>query len=384
MSVLPVVPDWDWSSAKRFLPFDLDGLAVECGALERRRGVSDGEALVRALLLVGLPKSSLERAALMARECGLAKMNAKALFKRLCKAEKLLQTLFLQTLKYSVNTGDRWKNLRLVAVDATSLSGPASKGTDQRLHTVYDLDRGLPLSVEITDHHGGEALWRHSAFGKGDLVLSDGGYGYNRSFLWALESKARICMRFNFQTVTLMNENNERIWADEINPEIPEEDALDIAVRLPGWDGPLRAVGSRNDEGDPVWILTDLNAQELPTYEVRQLYRRRWQIELYFKRLKSLIDLDEIPTRDGPSARSWIWTKLILASLAALIAHERFSPWDHHQDTSEAQPLADICMRDMGAWKSPSRPGSPTEKRKAKRQAETKTNSAKATNTLAD
>ncbi len=381
MSVLPDVPDWDWSSAKRYLPFDLDGLAVEFGALERRRGVVDGDALVRTLLLVGLPKSSLERASLMARECGLAKMNAKALFKRLCKAERLLQAIFLQTLNFSVNTGDKWKHLRLIAVDATSLSGPASKGTDQKLHTVYDLDRGLPLSVEITDHHGGEALWRHSAFGKGDLILSDGGYGYNRSFLWALESGARICMRFNFQTVTLMDEKNERIWAHEINPTMPAEDALDVVVRLPGWETPLRAVGSRNDEGEPVWILTDLSREELPTYQVRQLYRRRWQIELYFKRLKSLIDLDELPTRDGPSARSWIWTKLILASLAALIAHERFSPWEQHKITDETQSLADICMRDLGHRASTTRSSSTNPKRQTQRK-ETKTKSAKAINTL--
>ena len=371
MSVSPDCPDWDWCSAKRFLPFDLDGLAVECGALKRRRGVGDGEALVRALLLVGLPKSSLERAALMARECGIAQMNAKALFKRLRNSEKLLQSLFLQTLKFTVNTGDFWKDLRLIAVDATSLSGPASKGTDQKLHTEYDLGRGLPISVEITDHHGGEALWKHSAFGKGDLVLGDSGYGYNRSFLWALESGARICIRFNFQTVTLMNEKGQRIWADEINPTMPAEDALDVVVRLPGWETPLRAVGSRNDEGDPVWILTDLSREELPTYDVRQLYRRRWQVELYFKRLKSLIDLDDLPTRDGPTARPWIWTKLILASLATLLAYERFSPWVHYGHP-ETQPLGDLCLRDLGTREGFADTRSKTQKRQTKGKAKTK------------
>ena len=367
------VLDWDWASALRFLPFDLDTLAVETGALTRRRGVEGGEALVRSLLLLGIPNATLERASIMARELGFGKMNKTAYIKRVSKSEKLLQSVFLHTLKFSVNAGDKWKGLRLVAVDATCLSGPAAKGTDQKLHTVYDLSRGLPLSVEITDCHGGEALWRHTAFGNGDLVLSDSGYGYNRSFLWALHSGARICMRFNFQTVTLNNEKGERIWADEVNPTMPEEDALDIVVRLPGWDRPLRAVGSRNDEGEPVWLLTDLSQRELPTYEVRQLYRCRWQIELYFKRLKSLLDLDALPTRDGPTARPWIWTKLILASLATLMAHERFSPWGYPQAEKEAQPLGQFRLGNDGRRKGATRARSTAQEGTPKGKGEAKT-----------
>jgi Transposase DDE domain len=363
--------DWNWEAARRFLPFDLDGLAMETGALSRRRGVANGEALVRTLLLLALPNASLRRVALMAQECGLSKMNSTALFKRVRASERLLQALFEQTLQFSLETGDSWKDLRLIAVDGTCLCGPGATGTDQKLHTVYDLGKGLPLSVEITDHHGGEALWRHSAFGKGDLVLSDAGYGYNPSFLWALNSGARICIRFNFQTVTLFDEDGNRINADEINAIMPQEDALDIVVRLPKWEAPLRAVGSRNDEGEPVWLLTDLSEEELPTYEVRQLYRRRWQVELFFKRMKSLLNLDDLPTRDGPTVRPWIWAKLILASLATLMAHERFSPWGYPEKQKETQPLGDLRMRSVGHRKSPTPARAETQKRKAKRQKET-------------
>jgi len=52
-----------------------------------------------------------------------------------------------------------------------------------------------------------------------------------------------------------------------------------------------------------VWLITDLSRDELPTDSARELYSQRWQIELYFKRLKSILDLDELPTRDGPSTR---------------------------------------------------------------------------------
>jgi hypothetical protein len=348
----------------------MDGLAVETGALIRRRGIEGGEALVRCLLLLGLKNSTLERASDLARDLGLSTMNKTAYLKRVCKSEGLLEQVFLQTLKFSAHAEDTWPGKRLVAVDATSLSGPAATGTDQKLHTVYDLSRGLPISVEITDRRGGEAVWRHNSLGKGDIVLSDAGYGYNRSFLHALGAGASICIRFNFRTVTLNDEFGERIWAEEADVMVPEEDAIERIVFVPGWEAPLRAIASRNEVGDPVWYLTDLNRKQLPTDKARQLYRRRWQIELYFKRLKSLLDLGDLPTRDGPTARPWIWTKLILASLATLMAYERFSPWGDRKTQAQEIPLGEDGLRQHRARKSSYGAAQKTETGKAKRQAQ--------------
>jgi hypothetical protein len=363
--------DWRWERAREFLPFDLDGLAVETGALTRRRGVCGGEALTRVLLLCGLPNMSLSTASLLAGQSGLAKLSKVALFNRLVGSEALLKLLFESTLGFTTDAGEKWSGLSLVAVDATSLSGPAAKGTDQKLHTVYDISRGLPRWVEITDRRGGETLERHWAFGKGDLILGDAGYGYNKSFLRALNSGANMLMRFNFETVTLMDEDGNRIWAEEVNQLVPEEDPLELIVRLPDWEHSLRAVGSRNDEGKPVWLLTDLSEKQLPTSQARQLYRKRWQIELFFKRMKSLLDLDELPTRDGPSVRPWIWAKLTLASLAVLLAHERFSPWGRPDQEEQTLALGPYGMRIPCHHKGAPGTRSTHQKRAAKRQEET-------------
>ncbi len=44
-------------------------------------------------------------------------------------------------------------------------------------------------------------------------------------------------------------------------------------------------------------------------------YRLRWQIELAFKRLKSLLGIDKIPTHTERASRSWLTAHLIMALL---------------------------------------------------------------------
>ena len=52
-----------------------------------------------------------------------------------------------------------------------------------------------------------------------------------------------------------------------------------------------------------VLLLTSLDAGRAAAADVLALYRVRWQIELVFKRLKSLLDLAALPAKDPDLAR---------------------------------------------------------------------------------
>src|SRR6267378_205718 len=52
------------------------------------------------------------------------------------------------------------------------------------------------------------------------------------------------------------------------------------------------------------------------TADVLRLYRMRWQIELVFKRLKSLAQLGHVPKHDDHSSRAWLYGKLLVTLLA--------------------------------------------------------------------
>ena len=61
-----------------------------------------------------------------------------------------------------------------------------------------------------------------------------------------------------------------------------------------------------------VLLLTSLPPAEFPPGRVLALYRLRWQVELAFKRLKSLLGLGALPAKSADLARAWLWAKLIL------------------------------------------------------------------------
>ena len=69
-------------------------------------------------------------------------------------------------------------------------------------------------------------------------------------------------------------------------------------------------------------LLTSLTSKAQPAERVTALYRDRWQVEIGFKRLKTLGRLDELPSADPVLARTWLLAHLIAAVLTDDLANE--------------------------------------------------------------
>jgi len=73
-------------------------------------------------------------------------------------------------------------------------------------------------------------------------------------------------------------------------------------------------------------FTTDLST---PTETILEWYRVRWQIELTFKRLKSLAQLGHLPKYDAQGSRAWLYGKLFVALLTEKLVRigRDISPW---------------------------------------------------------
>jgi hypothetical protein len=69
-----------------------------------------------------------------------------------------------------------------------------------------------------------------------------------------------------------------------------------------------------------VMLVTSLPADAFPTCDVLAIYRLRWQIELAFKRMKSLAGLDELAAKEPALAQAWLYARLIAFLIAEQIA----------------------------------------------------------------
>ncbi len=73
-----------------------------------------------------------------------------------------------------------------------------------------------------------------------------------------------------------------------------------------------------------ILVLTSLDPQLTSAVQVLGLYRGRWQIELVFKRLKSLLGVGELAKYDPASAKAWLQAKLLTALLLERLEREAF------------------------------------------------------------
>ncbi len=346
-----------WPALLAGLPasFDLAATARGMKAFVRPRGVRCGEDLLRLGLAYGLGKLSLRSTAVWAEATALARLSDVAVLGRLRNAadwfEALARALLAEQLAVPV---ERWKGYRLRLVDATTVSQPGSTGTDWRLHVAYDLDLGGLTAVTLTDEHGGESLGRFAA-GAGDLVIGDRGYAKAADLHALCQQGADLIVRIGWNALRLTTEAGESFELFKALRTLPAQEAAAYAVVVQGggrmpFRQPLRLVAKRKTpeaaersrrqlqqrskkKGRPldprsleaagyIFAVTSLPAARFSAEAVLTLYQLRWQIELAFKRLKSLMQIEALTAKDPRLVKAWLFCNVIAALLIESLARQ--------------------------------------------------------------
>ena len=352
----------EWEILREWLPEDLDARARQHQFFQRERGLTDGERWLRLILMHVAGGLSLEQTAVRARELRLAQISGVALFKRLRKAEGWLRDLCQHLLAEQQRRLGRsvWPSeYRVRAIDATDIQEPGSTGTDWRVHYSIRLPELVCDHYELTDNTGGEKLGRFH-FAKDELILADRGYSHRAGAAKVLDSGAALLLRWNPAVLPVQAAGAKEFDLLRELRGLPKRGAGEWKVQFEyeGKTYPLRLCAIRKNRvaaerarrkalrkarrngtqaqaqslelAEYVLVLTSLPAK-FSASQVLQLYRCRWQVELAFKRLKSLLGAGHVPKSDDQSARAWMQAKILTALLLErlLLEAKIFSPWGY-------------------------------------------------------
>ena len=363
----------DWEVVMQMLPAQWEAKAGELGAVRRLRGFASVGSLLRVLLIHLADGCSLRETAVRASAGGLAAVSDVALLKRLrgCgawfewMARELAGGMALPSAGDALLPGRR---VRLV--DGSSVCEPGATGSTWRLHYALNLHTLSCDEVHVSEASVGESL-THFDIRAGDVIMADRGFAKRSGLRHVVQRKGDVVLRTGLTQLPLHDRRGRRLemlpllrklaigqaadW-----PARVQDDSGAVAVRvcaykktaaqtLAAQQAIQQEARKKQRKVQPqtleaagyVIVVTTLAEPSAAT--IMEFYRRRWQIELAFKRLKSLLQLGHLKKFDKEGARAWLQGKLLVACLIEklILTAERFSPWGYaaSDSSSTAAPL---------------------------------------------
>ena len=318
--------------------------AREFKVFARGRKIRTVEQLLRVVrLYCGLDQSAREVAGVMGML--YEPITEQSILERLRGCGPWLKAMVMEVVK--VEAGVSWNGRRMSVVDATTVNGPGAKGSENRIHVRMELVSLEFLEIHVTDHKTGETL-KNFRFEKGEVVIADRGYSQAEGILKVKEEGAEVVVRLNPQSLPVYHEAGEKIDLAAVLKEQERETVHTIKVEIRDRKGERKEVayvhayrlGAKAAEqarrkcrkrsskrkstvaeltlllAEFVLIITTLPPEELSAEAVLKLYRCRWQVELAFKKWKSVLNVDALRAKQGSAlAQVWLYGKLLYALL---------------------------------------------------------------------
>ncbi len=355
----------DWELLVSFLPSDWRELADDTGALKGLRKDKSVDNLLRTLLIHLGCGHSLRETVVRARQAELADLSDVALLKRLRKSKEWLYALCVRLFQehgIAVATGG---GFQVRAFDATTVKEPGKTGTLWRIHYSVCLPSLACDFFKLTPTEGpgtGESLAQFPVRA-GDHVLADRGYSTARGIGYVADAGGQLIVRINTGALRLQTGQGEpfdllaavtsvqragaaKSWTTQVMVGAAERvggrvcalrksaAAIKLAHRKVLQDAARKSKQAQPDTltfAEYVIVFTTFPAATFSAAQILEWYRIRWQVELVFKRFKSLAQLGHLPKYDDDSAKAWLYGKLLVALLVdKLIRHaSAISPWGY-------------------------------------------------------
>ena len=352
------------------MPSEWRELAEDTGALKGLRKDKSVDKLLRTLLIDLGCGHSLRETVVRARQANLADLSDVALLKRLRKSKEWLYALCVRLFQehgIAVASGD---GFQLRAFDATTVKEPGKTGSLWRVHYSVCLPSLACDFFKLTRTEGAGSGESFAQFPirAGDHVVADRGYSTAPGIGHVADAGGQLIVRVNTGALPLRTVSGEPFdllaavtslrrvgvatsWSAQV---VVDGDAAQPSRAVAGRVCAVRKSAAairlaqrkirqeatrKGKQAQPatlrfaayVIVFTTFPAATFSAAEVLEWYRTRWQVELVFKRFKSLAQLGHLPKYDDDSAKAWLYGKLLVALLVEkLIRHaSAISPWGY-------------------------------------------------------
>lgn len=341
------------------LPTGYEDDCFEQGAIIRKRGVSCPADLMMLSMFHLQNGCSLLEVSEVARITKLGEMSDVAFMKRFEKCGNWFKAINIKIVTQGLIDYQKPKWLEeknIVAVDASDVTEKGRSGRIYRLHYALDIFKMGSVDHLITDVKVGESLINFN-LESGHLVVADRAYCTIKGINHCENNGAEYILRMRKNSFTVRNEQGEPVDLLKTIQDSENEECVDVrafATNVNGDKVPIRICAKKKDReaiirtqkklkrkeskrqlkiseetkvfNEYIVVVTNLN-DEIKAEEILETYRLRWQVEIYFKRLKSILNFGELPKRRPESVITWLNGKLMIALLIEiLLSKASFSP----------------------------------------------------------
>jgi hypothetical protein len=359
----------DWQKIVGLLPAGWEAQARELGALKFGRKIKTPEQLLRLLLQHFCHNDSMRTTVAKGAAGQLADISDVGLLKRINKSGQWLAWICAHLVQQAPEIAvseEVLKGRRLLVIDGSVVSEPRAVNATWRLHYALDLRTLGCHEMHLTAAATGETLTLFKV-DAGDVVLCDRGFTNRRGINHVLDAGGDMVARINLTALPLFDANEEQLELLPLLRTVVEGQCREWSALMQGSQGQVavricayrktaeqRQVSERKLKKETSkrgrvkqvqpstlemagYVVVVTTLKDLTSQEISALYRHRWQVELTFKRLKSLLAFGNLKKKDPAGAKAWLQGKLLVACLIErLIAlGELFSP--EEQETANEQ-----------------------------------------------
>jgi len=188
-----------------------------------------------------------------------------------------------------------------------------------KVHTLYDVETQVPAFIHITEAKVNDAKATDSiSYESGSYYVFDRAYNdYKRLF--------KIHMKDSFFVVRAKTNIKSRVlkW----KRRLPKNILSDCEIELTGYYSqkayPERIRMVRYwDEDDQREFIYLTNAKQISALQVAELYKNRWQLELFFKWLKQHLKIKKFWGTSENAVKIQVYSAIIAYCLVAIMQHD--------------------------------------------------------------